>query len=53
MPKGSVRAILILILTGGVLIATFRGIEVSRDIMIVWANIIGTYFGLRMATEKK
>jgi len=52
MPKGSVRAILVLILTGGVLIAAFRGVEVSRDIMIVWASIIGTYFGIRQTPVK-
>lgn len=47
LPKGSVQAILILILTGGVLVATFEKIEVSKDILIVWAAIIGTYFGAR------
>ena len=53
MPKGSVRAVLVLLLTGGVLVATFRGLEVSRDVMIVWANIIGVYFGIRTAPAVK
>ncbi len=52
LPTGSVRALLVLSLTGGVLIQTFNGSSISSDLFVVWSMIVGTYFGFRPQTTK-
>jgi len=47
LPIGSVRAILVIALTGGVMIQCMKGNEVSNSLMEVWATAFGLYFGTR------
>lgn len=44
LPIGSIRAILILIITGFILASIWYQKEVSRDIIIIWSGCIGWYF---------
>ena len=44
LPKGSVRAILILTLTGWILACIWYQKDVTQTIITVWAGAIGWYF---------
>lgn len=52
LPIGTVRAILILVLTALVITQEFRGLHVSAEIIGIWAGGIGLYFGLRTTGTK-
>ena len=52
LPIGTVRAVLILLLTALVIIQEFRGLHVSPEIVGIWAGGIGLYFGLRTTGTK-
>jgi len=45
LPKGSVRAILILILTGFLIASIWYQKIVPEQIIVIWAGAIGWYFG--------
>jgi len=53
LPKGSVRAILVLILTGFICACVWYQIPVSESIIILWAGCVGWYFGGRLNEIKK
>lgn len=45
LPKGSVRAILILVITGWLLASIWFQKQVPESVIILWSGIIGWYFG--------
>lgn len=45
LPKGSVRAILILILTGFLIASIWYQKIVPEQVIVIWAGAIGWYFG--------
>lgn len=45
LPKGSVRAILILTLTGWLLASIWYQKVVDEKVILIWAGAIGWYFG--------
>ena len=45
LPKGSIRAILILLLTGFLLASIWYEKEVPLQVVVIWAGAIGWYFG--------
>jgi len=45
LPKGSVRAILILVLTGWILAMIQNEIIVPEIVIVIWSGAIGWYFG--------
>jgi hypothetical protein len=45
LPKGSIRAILILVMTGWLLASLWYNKLVPESIIILWAGCIGWYFG--------
>lgn len=45
LPKGSVRAILILVLTGWLLASIWYNKPIPESVIIAWAGCIGWYFG--------
>ena len=45
LPKGSVRAILILSLTGFILASIWYSKEVPLQVLVIWAGSIGWYYG--------
>jgi len=45
LPKGSIRAILILLMTGWILAMITYKIEVPEIVLTIWAGSIGWYFG--------
>lgn len=53
LPKGSVRAILILVLTGWILAMIQQQIAVPESIIILWAGAIGWYFGGKVSDQKQ
>ena len=52
MPKGSVRAILLGLLTSAIIGAMFQNIKVPSDVMTIWAAAFGLYFGSRENQNK-
>lgn len=48
LPKGSVRSILILMMTGWLLAGLWYGIQVPETVIIIWAGMIGWYFGTKL-----
>jgi hypothetical protein len=53
LPKGSIRAILILIITGWILASIWYEKNVPETIIILWSGAIGWYFGGRIDELKK
>lgn len=53
LPKGSVRAILILIITGWLLAAIWYGKLIPESVLLMWAGSIGWYFGGKLDDLKK
>lgn len=53
LPKGSIRAILILIITGWILTSIWYEKNVPETIIILWSGAIGWYFGGRIDELKK
>lgn len=47
LAKGSIRAILILILTIAIIYFLWQNIEVKESIITLWATAFGWYFGGR------
>lgn len=45
LPKGSVRAILILVLTGWLLASIWYNKAVPESVIVLWAGAFGWYFG--------
>ncbi len=45
LPKGSVRAILILVTTGFLLASIWYQKPISEFVISIWAGMIGWYFG--------
>ena len=52
LPKGSVRAILILLLTGFIIASVWFEKGVPIEIIIIWAGGIGWYFGGKLNNIK-
>lgn len=52
LPKGSVRAILAIIMTTFVCTALFFSVALPEYIVIIWSGIIGLYFGGRSEFSK-
>jgi len=48
LPKGSVRSILILLMTGWLLAAIWYQKSVPETVVIIWAGMIGWYFGTKL-----
>jgi hypothetical protein len=48
LPKGSIRSILILLMTGWILAALWYQIVIPESVYIIWAGMIGWYFGDRL-----
>lgn len=53
LPKGSIRAILILLLTGFILASVWYQKGVPESIIILWSGAIGWYFGGRIDELKQ
>lgn len=53
LPKGSVRAILILLLTGFLLASIWYQKAVPEQVIIIWAGAIGWYFGGKLDDLKQ
>ncbi|MFZ2153996.1 MAG: hypothetical protein WAV16_02080 [Candidatus Moraniibacteriota bacterium] len=52
LPKGSVRAILILLVTGFLLASIWYQKEVPLQVIVIWAGAIGWYFGGKIDDQK-
>lgn len=52
LPKGSIRAILILLLTGFLLASIWYQKEVPLQVIVIWAGAIGWYFGGKIDEAK-
>jgi hypothetical protein len=53
MPKGSVRAILTLIITIFICVAFFLKIALPEYIVVAWSGLIGWYFAGRTTADSK
>lgn len=47
LPKGSVRAIILILLTLFIFLNTWFNKETPEIILTIWAGTIGLYFGIR------
>jgi hypothetical protein len=51
LPRGSIRAILILLLTGWILGAIWYEKSVPESVIVLWAGCIGWYFAGRIQNQ--
>ena len=47
LPAGSVRSILILILTVAILFFLWQNVNIPESVLVLWAGAFGWYFGLK------
>jgi len=47
LPKGSVRAILIILITTAIFFAFFFRMEIPHQVVDLWLALVALYFGLR------
>lgn len=52
LPKGSIRAILALGMTGWLLVCLWHGISVDEKYIIIWSGVIGWYFASKSNTTE-
>ena len=53
LPKGSIRAILIIALTTFICTSIFFRIPIPEQVIVIWAGAIGWYFGMKVNEQKQ
>ena len=51
LPRGSIRAILILLLTGWLLAAIWYEKNIPQSVVVLWAGCIGWYFAGKIQNQ--